>query len=120
MLKHCSLRRMVVAAAGSLVIGGGLFAQCASAQIIVGQTAGFTGAVAATVKEATDGAKLYIDLVNAKVASTVRRSSTSCSTTSSIQARRCQRPHTDHRKAVGVPRPVAHRITSRSSRCWTN
>ncbi len=36
------------------------------AQIIVGQTAGFTGAVAATVKEATDGAKLYIDSVNAK------------------------------------------------------
>ena len=36
----------------------------AFAQIIVGQTAGFTGAVAATVKEATDGAKLYIDAVN--------------------------------------------------------
>ena len=29
------------------------------AQIVVGQTAGFTGAVAASVKEATDGAKLY-------------------------------------------------------------
>ena len=38
----------------------------ATAQIIVGQTAGFTGAVAATVKEATDGAKLYFDAVNAK------------------------------------------------------
>ena len=38
----------------------------ATAQIIVGQTAGFTGAVAATVKEATDGAKLYIDSINAK------------------------------------------------------
>ncbi len=37
-----------------------------SAQIVVGQTAGFTGAVAATVKEATDGAKLYIDSVNAR------------------------------------------------------
>lgn len=37
-----------------------------NAQIIVGQTAGFTGAVAATVKEATDGAKLYIDSVNAR------------------------------------------------------
>ena len=36
------------------------------AQIVVGQTAGFTGAVAATVKEATEGAKLYIDSVNAR------------------------------------------------------
>jgi ABC-type branched-subunit amino acid transport system substrate-binding protein len=38
----------------------------ALAQIVVGQTAGFTGAVAATVKEATEGAKLYIDSVNAR------------------------------------------------------
>lgn len=36
------------------------------AQILIGQTAGFTGAVAAGVKETTDGAKLYIDTVNAK------------------------------------------------------
>ena len=38
----------------------------AHAQILIGQTAGFTGAVAAGVKEITDGAKLYIDAVNAK------------------------------------------------------
>ena len=38
----------------------------ASAQIRIGQTAGFTGAVAASVKEATDGAKLYFDAVNAR------------------------------------------------------
>lgn len=38
----------------------------ALAQIIVGQTAGFTGAVAATVKEATEGATLYIDAMNAR------------------------------------------------------
>ena len=38
----------------------------AFAQIVVGQTAGFTGAVAATVKEATDDAKLYINSVNAR------------------------------------------------------
>ena len=38
----------------------------ALAQIVVGQTAGFTGAVAATVKETSDGAKLYIDAVNAR------------------------------------------------------
>lgn len=36
------------------------------AQILIGQTAGFTGPVAAGVKETTDGAKLYIDSINAK------------------------------------------------------
>src|SRR5438067_8297312 len=41
---------------------------CASAygQIVVGQTAGFSGPVAAGVKETTDGAKLWFDAVNAK------------------------------------------------------
>jgi len=38
----------------------------AAAQILVGQTAGFSGPVAAGVKETTDGAKLYIDMVNQK------------------------------------------------------
>ena len=38
----------------------------ANAQIVVGQTAGFTGTVAATVKESTEGARLYIDAVNAR------------------------------------------------------
>lgn len=38
----------------------------ASAQIVVGQTASFTGPVAAGVKEAAEGAKLYIDAVNAR------------------------------------------------------
>ena len=38
----------------------------AQAQILIGQTVGLTGPVAATVKEAVDGAKLYIDSVNAK------------------------------------------------------
>ncbi len=36
------------------------------AQILIGQTAGFTGPVGAGVKETTDGAKLYIDTINAK------------------------------------------------------
>jgi branched-chain amino acid transport system substrate-binding protein len=36
----------------------------ASAQIVVGQTAGFSGVVAAGVKETTDGAKLYLDAIN--------------------------------------------------------
>jgi branched-chain amino acid transport system substrate-binding protein len=38
----------------------------AAAEIRIGQTAGFTGAVAASVKEVTDGAKLYFDAVNAR------------------------------------------------------
>ncbi|MFC5521776.1 ABC transporter substrate-binding protein [Polaromonas jejuensis] len=36
------------------------------AQIVIGQTAGFTGPVSAGVKETTDGAKLYIEAINAK------------------------------------------------------
>lgn len=36
------------------------------AQILIGQTAGFTGPVGAGVKETTDGAKLYIDAINAR------------------------------------------------------
>lgn len=43
-----------------------LSAMSTHAQILVGQTAGFTGAVAAGVKETSDGAKLYINAVNAK------------------------------------------------------
>jgi branched-chain amino acid transport system substrate-binding protein len=38
----------------------------ALSQIVVGQTAGFSGTVAAGVKETTEGAKLWIDSVNAK------------------------------------------------------
>ncbi len=43
-----------------------LAAAASQAQILIGQTAGFSGAVAAGVKETTDGAKLYIDAINAK------------------------------------------------------
>jgi branched-chain amino acid transport system substrate-binding protein len=38
----------------------------AAAQLLVGQTSGFTGPAAAGVKENTDGAKLYLDWVNAQ------------------------------------------------------
>lgn len=38
----------------------------AHAQILIGQTAGFSGPVAAGVKETTDGARLYLDAVNAR------------------------------------------------------
>lgn len=43
-----------------------LWAVSAQAQILIGQTVGVTGAVAATVKESMTGAMLYIDAVNAK------------------------------------------------------
>jgi branched-chain amino acid transport system substrate-binding protein len=49
------LGAVLVALAGSSV-----------AQIRIGQTAGFSGPVAAGVKETTDGALLYLDAVNAK------------------------------------------------------
>ncbi|WP_414708355.1 ABC transporter substrate-binding protein [Ramlibacter sp.] len=47
----------------------GLFALAAlgaQGQIVIGQTAGFSGPVAAGVKETTEGAKLYLDSVNAR------------------------------------------------------
>jgi branched-chain amino acid transport system substrate-binding protein len=43
-----------------------VFSAAANAQILIGQTAGFSGPVAAGVKETTDGAKLYLDAINAK------------------------------------------------------
>jgi len=39
---------------------------CAFSQILVGQTAGISGIVASGVKETTEGAKLWLDAVNAK------------------------------------------------------
>jgi branched-chain amino acid transport system substrate-binding protein len=44
----------------------GFFMSCAQAQLLIGQTAGYTGIVGPGVKEAADGARLYIDAVNAK------------------------------------------------------
>lgn len=38
----------------------------AQAQILIGQTAGFTGVSEASVKELTDGARLYLEAVNAR------------------------------------------------------
>ncbi|MEO8057401.1 MAG: ABC transporter substrate-binding protein [Burkholderiales bacterium] len=60
MLKTPWFRLIAVVLAATL--GGPL----AHAQILIGQTAGFTGTVASSVKEATDGAKLYFDAVNAR------------------------------------------------------
>lgn len=58
-MQFSRLRSIVAAACCSLL------AVSAWAQIKIGQTAGFSGPVAAGVKEVTDGAKLYFDAVNA-------------------------------------------------------
>ena len=50
----------------ALCLGVWFVGGLAKAQIVVGQTAGFSGTVAAGVKETTDGALLYIDSVNAR------------------------------------------------------
>jgi ABC-type branched-subunit amino acid transport system substrate-binding protein len=56
------------AAAAALFLAGGATAQVGvtADKIIIGQSAGFTGSVAGTVKELTAGAKAYLDAVNAK------------------------------------------------------
>lgn len=58
---HSTLLRLFAMALATTLAG-----PLASAQIVIGQTAGFTGTVASSVKEATDGAKLYFDAVNAR------------------------------------------------------
>jgi ABC-type branched-subunit amino acid transport system substrate-binding protein len=50
--------------AATIVIG--YCAASAQAQIKIGQTAGYTGIVAAGVKETAEGAKLYLDMVNSR------------------------------------------------------
>lgn len=42
------------------------FSSLAAAQILIGQTAGFTGPVGAGVTETTEGAKLYLDAINSR------------------------------------------------------
>src|SRR5437867_5877662 len=55
-------------AAAALFLAGGAAAQIGvtADKIVIGQSAGFTGSVAGTVKELTAGAKVYFDSVNAK------------------------------------------------------
>jgi branched-chain amino acid transport system substrate-binding protein len=57
-----------VAARAALVVGLSLhlIGLPAAAQIRIGQTAGYSGPVAAGVKETSDGARLWIDAVNAR------------------------------------------------------
>ena len=73
-------------------------------------------------REATDGAKLYIDGqrqrggVNGQKIEHVMLDDKF-----DPKTRRRQRPHADQRKgAVALFLTRAHRITSRSSRCWTS
>lgn len=49
---------------GAIVVAA--MSHASHAQIMIGQTAGFTGAVGAGVKETTDGAALYLNSVNAR------------------------------------------------------
>lgn len=52
--------------AALLLLAASMASPPASAQLLVGQTAGFTGPVSAGVQEVTRGAKLYLDAVNAE------------------------------------------------------
>jgi ABC-type branched-subunit amino acid transport system substrate-binding protein len=61
-LRQLASRLLLATTATALAAG---LATTAHAQITIGQTAGHTGTVAASVKEATQGAKLYFDMVNA-------------------------------------------------------
>ncbi|MBS0445003.1 MAG: ABC transporter substrate-binding protein [Proteobacteria bacterium] len=51
---------------GLAVVAFALAGPALCAQIVVGQTAGYTGTVAASVRETAEGAKLYLDAVNAR------------------------------------------------------
>ena len=59
-----SLRQLARHLVCAALAGAGLAAFPTHADITIGQTAGITGTVAASVKEATQGARLYFDLVN--------------------------------------------------------
>jgi ABC-type branched-subunit amino acid transport system substrate-binding protein len=63
MTMSISLRSWALAACTLLA---GVGSAPATAQILIGQTAGFSGTVAAGVKETTDGARLYLDTINAR------------------------------------------------------
>jgi branched-chain amino acid transport system substrate-binding protein len=62
-LRQLASRLLLTASATALAAG--FSATPAHADITIGQTAGHTGQVAASVGEATRGAKLYFDIVNA-------------------------------------------------------
>jgi branched-chain amino acid transport system substrate-binding protein len=59
---HAMLQRLF----STLLLAASVVSLPAQAQILIGQTAGHTGAVAATVLEATTGARLLFDALNAR------------------------------------------------------
>ncbi len=59
-------RRPILGFAAPLLLAVSLASFPAGAQLLVGQTAGFTGPVSAGVQDVTRGAKLYLDAVNAE------------------------------------------------------
>ncbi|SEL66591.1 ABC-type branched-chain amino acid transport system, substrate-binding protein [Roseateles sp. YR242] len=67
MTARSSVGRLLAAVLPTVALAFGLSAVsgAAQAQIVIGQTAGVTGQVAASVKELNLGAKLYLDHVNA-------------------------------------------------------
>lgn len=64
-MRTTSLRQLARSSLLFAALSAGLFATSAQADYAVGQTAGHTGQVAASVGEATQGAKIYFDIVNA-------------------------------------------------------
>jgi len=60
-----SIRSLTTHLLISTLFAAGLVPGAAQADITIGQTAGHSGAVASSVKETTQGAKLYFDIVNA-------------------------------------------------------
>src|SRR5829696_6796156 len=67
-MKNQNAAKKAAALSLALAFGTGLAAEpgVSPDKIVIGQSAGFTGSVAGTVKELTAGAQLYFDHVNAK------------------------------------------------------
>lgn len=63
-MKPTRTARLTLGAVG--LVAAIAWPMAAWSQLRIGQTAGFSGPVAAGVKETTDGAKLYFDAINAK------------------------------------------------------
>src|SRR5438874_10413177 len=65
-IRECLIKYSAAAAALSWACGAVAQIGVTADKILIGQSAGFTGSVAGTVKELTAGAKAYFDTVNAR------------------------------------------------------